>query len=114
MAMTRNSSENGDLSNAVYVEIGYHDNDVQADKITRDTQCRDLARSGSAVIDRLDFHLPSPAKTESFGRRLGQLLFPGAVVALICPLGAGKTQLVRAIAEGLDIADSRFVSSPTF
>src|SRR5438552_12090891 len=54
------------------------------------------------------------ATTESFGRRLGALLFPGAVVALVGPLGAGKTQLVRAIAEGLGIVDSRLVSSPTF
>ncbi|MBL8799846.1 MAG: tRNA (adenosine(37)-N6)-threonylcarbamoyltransferase complex ATPase subunit type 1 TsaE, partial [Planctomycetia bacterium] len=47
-------------------------------------------------------------------RRLGQLLFPGAVVALVGPLGAGKTHLTRAIAEGLDIVDSRAVTSPTF
>jgi tRNA threonylcarbamoyladenosine biosynthesis protein TsaE len=33
---------------------------------------------------------------------------------LIGPLGAGKTHLVRAVAEGLGIADSRAVSSPTF
>jgi tRNA threonylcarbamoyladenosine biosynthesis protein TsaE len=52
--------------------------------------------------------------TVELGRRLGALLFPGAVVALVGPLGAGKTQLVRAIAEGLGIADSRAVSSPTF
>src|SRR5437588_12756061 len=58
--------------------------------------------------------LPEPSATTAFGRRLGGLLFPGAVVALIGPLGAGKTHLVRAIAEGLDIADSRAVSSPTF
>jgi len=50
----------------------------------------------------------------AFGRRLGQLLFPSSVLALIGPLGAGKTLLVRAIAEGLGIADSRVVSSPTF
>jgi tRNA threonylcarbamoyladenosine biosynthesis protein TsaE len=36
------------------------------------------------------------------------------VVALVGPLGAGKTHLVRAVAEGLGIADSRAVSSPTF
>jgi tRNA threonylcarbamoyladenosine biosynthesis protein TsaE len=54
------------------------------------------------------------AATEALGRRLGELLFPGAVVALVGPLGAGKTQLVRAIAEGLGIPDSRVVSSPTF
>ena len=58
--------------------------------------------------------LPGLAATTAFGRRLGGLLFPGAVVALIGPLGAGKTQMVRAIAEGLDIADSRVVTSPTF
>ena len=54
------------------------------------------------------------SRTEVLGRRLGQLLFPSALVALIGPLGAGKTQLVRAIAEGLDIPDPRVVSSPTF
>jgi tRNA threonylcarbamoyladenosine biosynthesis protein TsaE len=54
------------------------------------------------------------AATTALGRRLGGLLFPGAVVALVGPLGAGKTHLVRAVAEGLGIADSRVVSSPTF
>ena len=54
------------------------------------------------------------AATEAFGRRLGGLLFPGAVIALIGPLGAGKTQLVRAVAEGLGIKNSRAVTSPTF
>lgn len=58
--------------------------------------------------------VPDLAATTAFGRRLGALLFPGAVVALIGPLGAGKTHLVRAIAEGLEIADSRAVTSPTF
>src|SRR5205814_7406277 len=52
--------------------------------------------------------------TTDLGRRLGGLLFPGAVVALLGPLGAGKTHLVRAIAEGLGISDPRAVSSPTF
>jgi tRNA threonylcarbamoyladenosine biosynthesis protein TsaE len=58
--------------------------------------------------------LPDPSASTAFGRRLGELLFPGSVVALIGPLGAGKTYLVRAIAEGLGIVDSRVVSSPTF
>jgi tRNA threonylcarbamoyladenosine biosynthesis protein TsaE len=60
----------------------------------------------------LDVH--SVAETEAFGRRLAQHLFSGAVVALIGPLGAGKTHLVRAIAEGLDIANPDVVNSPTF
>jgi len=58
--------------------------------------------------------LPDLAATQTFGRHLGQRLWPGSVVALIGELGAGKTQLVRAIAEGLGIADSRIVTSPTF
>ena len=54
------------------------------------------------------------AGTEDLGRRLGRLLFPGTVVALAGPLGAGKTHLVRAIAEGLEVDDVRLVNSPTF
>jgi len=64
--------------------------------------------------ESLTLDLPDLAATEAFGRRLGRLLFPGAVLALVGPLGAGKTHLTRAIAEGLDIPDSRVVSSPTF
>jgi tRNA threonylcarbamoyladenosine biosynthesis protein TsaE len=64
--------------------------------------------------DRLTIDLSDLAATERFGRRLAGLLFPGAVVALVGPLGAGKTHLVRSVAEGLGIPDSRVVSSPTF
>ncbi len=62
----------------------------------------------------ISFDVPDLAGTLAFGRRLPELLFPDAVIALIGQLGAGKTHLVRAIAEGLGIADSRVVSSPTF
>src|SRR5438477_4477648 len=58
--------------------------------------------------------IPDLAATEAFGRRLGERLFPGAVVALTGPLGAGKTHLVRAVAEGLGVRNPRGVSSPTF
>jgi tRNA threonylcarbamoyladenosine biosynthesis protein TsaE len=60
------------------------------------------------------WELTNSAATAALGQRLGQLLFAGAVIALEGPLGAGKTFLVRAIAEGLGIADSRCVTSPTF
>ena len=60
------------------------------------------------------FHIHTLADTETLGRRLGTLLFPGAVVALVGQLGAGKTLLVRAVAEGLGIANADVVSSPTF
>lgn len=48
------------------------------------------------------------------GRRLGEALFPNARLALIGPLGAGKTFFARALAEGLGVADPRVVTSPTF
>jgi tRNA threonylcarbamoyladenosine biosynthesis protein TsaE len=61
------------------------------------------------IVDLLDL-----ATTQALGRWLGQRLWPGSVAALSGELGAGKTQLARAIAEGLDIPDSRVVTSPTF
>jgi tRNA threonylcarbamoyladenosine biosynthesis protein TsaE len=64
---------------------------------------------GPLVVD-----LPDLDATNAFGRRLGGLLFPGAVVALVGELGAGKTHLARAIAEGLGVPDGRVVTSPTF
>jgi tRNA threonylcarbamoyladenosine biosynthesis protein TsaE len=51
--------------------------------------------------------------TEQRGSALAEHLFPGAVVALCGPLGAGKTCLVRAIAARLG-ASEEDVSSPTF
>ena len=53
-------------------------------------------------------------ETEAFGRRLGGQLFPGAVIALVGQLGAGKTHLTRAIAEGLGVKNPSIVNSPTF
>lgn len=66
--------------------------------------------STSELILRSD----SPAATDSIGRELGRAAEAGLVVALIGPLGAGKTQFVRGVAAGLDIADPRVISSPTF
>ena len=58
--------------------------------------------------------IPDLVATEAFGRRLGESLFPGAVVALVGQLGAGKTHLTRAIAEGLGVRNPAAVNSPTF
>ncbi|MFO0967970.1 MAG: tRNA (adenosine(37)-N6)-threonylcarbamoyltransferase complex ATPase subunit type 1 TsaE [Gemmataceae bacterium] len=62
-----------------------------------------------AIVDVKDLE-----ETLALARRLGERLFPGAVLALEGTLGAGKTHFVRGVAEGLGIADSRVVSSPTF
>lgn len=54
-----------------------------------------------------------PEDTAAIGRRLAAVLRPGDWVGLDGPLGAGKTLLVRSIAESLG-ADGALVSSPTF
>ena len=51
--------------------------------------------------------------TEALGRRLGELLPSGTTAGLTGPLGAGKTCLVRGLAEGLGL-DRRSVASPSF
>lgn len=60
------------------------------------------------------FSIADLTATTAFGRHLGERLFPGAVVALVGPLGAGKTHLTRAITEGLGIPNPMVVNSPTF
>lgn len=52
--------------------------------------------------------------TLAWGKSLGPLLFPGAVVALVGQLGAGKTTFTRAVAEGLRVKNLSAVNSPTF
>jgi tRNA threonylcarbamoyladenosine biosynthesis protein TsaE len=54
----------------------------------------------------------SPAETEALGESWGRAARPGLVLALAGDLGAGKTQLVKGIARGLDIPAR--VHSPTF
>ncbi|MCS7044977.1 MAG: tRNA (adenosine(37)-N6)-threonylcarbamoyltransferase complex ATPase subunit type 1 TsaE [Gemmataceae bacterium] len=56
----------------------------------------------------------NPSQTDALGRRLGAVLFPGAVVALVGPLGAGKTHFVRAVAVGAGVVSPDVVTSPTF
>lgn len=53
-------------------------------------------------------------ETMRFGKKLGMVLSPGDVVALVGELGAGKTTLVKGIAQGLGVTDGRAVKSPTF
>jgi tRNA threonylcarbamoyladenosine biosynthesis protein TsaE len=54
----------------------------------------------------------SAADTRAIGARLGAIAFPGTVLALVGPLGAGKTQLAKGVADGLGVTS--VVNSPTF
>jgi tRNA threonylcarbamoyladenosine biosynthesis protein TsaE len=51
--------------------------------------------------------------TERLGRALAESLPPTATIALIGPLGAGKTRLVQAVAEAAGVGTG-IVASPTF
>ena len=52
--------------------------------------------------------------TVALGRRIGERLGIGSCVAMIGPLGAGKTQMVKGIALGAGVPASVLVNSPTF
>ena len=54
----------------------------------------------------------SPEETIALGEKWGRQAQPGWVIGLSGELGAGKTQLVKGIARGLDI--TACVLSPTF
>jgi tRNA threonylcarbamoyladenosine biosynthesis protein TsaE len=60
------------------------------------------------------FDSPDPEHTSACAVALGQAIgVDGLVIALVGPLGAGKTVFVKGLAEGLGV-DPRLVSSPTF
>lgn len=65
-------------------------------------------------MPELTFTTQSVEQTQALGRRLGELLQPGDVIALVGQLGAGKTYFVKGIAAGLGVDDDRQVNSPTF
>jgi tRNA threonylcarbamoyladenosine biosynthesis protein TsaE len=56
----------------------------------------------------------SAEETIAFGRTLAAELSPPLIVLLRGDLGAGKTTLVKGIAEGFDAARAEDVTSPTF
>jgi tRNA threonylcarbamoyladenosine biosynthesis protein TsaE len=63
----------------------------------------------------VEWRLPAdPAATVRCGRWLGEHLRAGDVVALVGELGAGKTTLVRGLAQGLGTDDPDAVCSPTY
>ncbi len=56
--------------------------------------------------------IKNESETAAFGIDLGKRACPGTVIALTGDLGAGKTTLTKAIAQGLGISD--MITSPTF
>ena len=60
------------------------------------------------------FETHSSEETTQLGRQLAAELRPGSIVLLRGELGAGKTTMVKGIAEGWNAAKAEDVTSPTF
>jgi tRNA threonylcarbamoyladenosine biosynthesis protein TsaE len=60
------------------------------------------------------FTTHSAEDTTELGRKLSAEIKPGSVALLRGDLGAGKTTLVKGIAEGFQAAEAEDVTSPTF
>jgi tRNA threonylcarbamoyladenosine biosynthesis protein TsaE len=61
-----------------------------------------------------NFTTHSAEETTELGRQLAAELKPGSIVLLRGELGAGKTTMVKGIAEGFQAAEAASVTSPTF
>jgi tRNA threonylcarbamoyladenosine biosynthesis protein TsaE len=62
----------------------------------------------------VEFTTASAEETIACGREMARLLAPPKFLVLRGELGAGKTTLVKGIAEGLNAAEAEEVTSPTF
>jgi tRNA threonylcarbamoyladenosine biosynthesis protein TsaE len=60
------------------------------------------------------FETQGGEETIAVGRKIARLLTPPKFLVLSGDLGAGKTTLVKGIAEGLHAAEAEEVTSPTF
>lgn len=56
----------------------------------------------------------SDTATKELGARVASVLEPGSVIALVGPLGAGKTCFVQGMARGVKVPENVFVRSPSF
>jgi tRNA threonylcarbamoyl adenosine modification protein YjeE len=62
----------------------------------------------------LSYILSGEEATLALGAKLASVLMPGSILLLRGPLGAGKTTLVRGLAQGLGLSQEYDVVSPTF
>jgi tRNA threonylcarbamoyladenosine biosynthesis protein TsaE len=66
----------------------------------------------STAVERGTLTTRGAAETRALGRALGEAASAGTLIALVGPLGAGKTQLAKGVAAGLGV--TTVVNSPTF
>jgi tRNA threonylcarbamoyladenosine biosynthesis protein TsaE len=68
----------------------------------------------TSFVNADEYITSSPEETIELGRRLASAMAPPKLVLLRGDLGAGKTTLVKGIAEALQAAEQEDVTSPTF
>ncbi len=69
---------------------------------------------GFFIFCAMELLSESVERTSAIGRKLGRVCQAGDIICLGGQLGAGKTALVQAIAEGAGVAKKEYVNSPTF
>jgi tRNA threonylcarbamoyladenosine biosynthesis protein TsaE len=62
----------------------------------------------------VEYNSRSHDETIELGRTIGSQLRGGEVIALVGPLGSGKTHIIKGIASGVGARDASVVTSPTF
>jgi tRNA threonylcarbamoyladenosine biosynthesis protein TsaE len=62
----------------------------------------------------IEYNSRSHDETIELGRRIGEQLRGGEVIALVGPLGSGKTHVIKGIAAGAGAGSTSVVTSPTF
>lgn len=62
----------------------------------------------------MNAELPTLAATKKYAKAVARSLGPGAVLAIVGDLGAGKTTFVQALARALDVVEPSEVLSPTY
>ncbi|HYA02712.1 MAG TPA: tRNA (adenosine(37)-N6)-threonylcarbamoyltransferase complex ATPase subunit type 1 TsaE [Syntrophobacteria bacterium] len=70
--------------------------------------------AGNEGLQEWTTETSSSEETHLLAERLGRLLEPGDVVALVGELGTGKTLFAQGLARGLDVPVSFAITSPTF
>ena len=66
------------------------------------------------MVKKVVLQTKSTLETIRVGKEIGSRLLPGDVLALVGELGAGKTQLIKGLAEGVGMESSAYISSPSF
>ncbi|MCI5165179.1 MAG: tRNA (adenosine(37)-N6)-threonylcarbamoyltransferase complex ATPase subunit type 1 TsaE [Candidatus Electrothrix sp. GM3_4] len=73
-----------------------------------------MSPATSSVRPSFKYTLQDLTATAALGRQLGRIAQQGDIILLHGDLGVGKTTLTQFIAQGLEVPEDQYVSSPSF